>query len=100
MARPARRRALKNGQEGCQRDHYTLRCHAASIGEYDLAFHRTRRQKFERFSRFKKQERVVNQRIDLLFREEREDIGQILAQWPGVPAVQRRDAVELAQSSA
>src|SRR5215467_6738878 len=60
----------------------------SAIGEHDLAFHGTRRQKFESLSRFKKRERAVDQGIDLLLREECEDLGQIFAQWFGVPPVQ------------
>ena len=59
-----------------------------------------RRQKFEGLSRFKKREGSVDQGIDLLFRQERENFGQILAHKLGVFSVRHRDAIELAHASA
>jgi hypothetical protein len=56
------------------------RCAGSVIDEHDLAFNGTSRQKFHSLSRLNKRERAANQRIDLLLREEREDLRQILAQ--------------------
>jgi acyl-CoA synthetase (AMP-forming)/AMP-acid ligase II len=54
----------------------------------------------EGLSRFKKRERAADQRVDLLFCEECEDLGQILTQWLGVLPVHSSDAVESAAPTA
>jgi len=72
----------------------------SAIGEHDLAFRGTGCQKFDRSSRLNQREGGLNQGIDLLCREERENLGQILAQRPWVLPLQHRDAVERAHATA
>src|SRR5216684_4200524 len=72
---------------------------SSATHQNNLAFHRPRHQKLNGLPSFEKLKGAADQRIDLLFRKEREDFWQVLMQRPGVFTIQGSDAVKVATPS-